>query len=180
MILCIDPGHGGNDPGAIGPSGLTEAEVNVFVGRLLAVKLAEYGHDVIMTRSGMQGISLSDRCHMSNQAKADLYVSLHCNSATNSSAHGSETWHYPGSSAGRAWAQRLQTALVRAGERRNRGIKEGRFDVLQGTKAPAVLLELAFISNPGEEQLLQDQEWLTRVADAIADEINRYSVQRYG
>jgi N-acetylmuramoyl-L-alanine amidase len=168
MIICVDPGHGGNDPGAIGPSGLTEAEVNLFAGRLLATSLAEAGHDVIMTRSGMQGISLSDRCHMSNQAKADLYVSIHCNSASNSEAHGSETWYYTGSVAGKQWAQRLQTALIRSGGRQDRGIKTGTFAVLKGTKAPAVLIELAFISNPDEERLLQDQEWLTHVVDELA------------
>lgn len=168
MVICIDPGHGGNDPGAIGPSGLTEAEVNLVVGRILATRLAEAGHDVLMTRAGAQGVRLSERCHMSNHTGTNLFVSIHCNAASHPNANGSETWHFPGSTAGRAWAEKLHSALIRAGGRRDRGIKQDRFAVLQGTRAPAVLLELAFISNPEEERLLQDPEWLTQVADEIA------------
>ena len=87
--VVIDPGHGGSDPGAIGPTGLHEAEVNLEVGRRVAERLAErYGVQVILTRDRDIYVPLEDRAEHANDAAVDLFVSINCNAARNTEAHG--------------------------------------------------------------------------------------------
>jgi N-acetylmuramoyl-L-alanine amidase len=91
--VVLDPGHGGSDPGAIGPSGLHEAEVNLDVARRVAARLAErYGVQVILTRDRDTYVPLEDRAAHANDAGVDLFVSIHCNAARNLEAHGIATF----------------------------------------------------------------------------------------
>lgn len=91
--VVIDPGHGGSDPGAIGPTGLHEAEVNLDVGRRVAERLAErYGVQVILTRDRDVYVPLEDRAAHANDAAVDLFVSIHCNAARNVEARGIATF----------------------------------------------------------------------------------------
>ena len=170
MRICIDPGHGGGDPGAIGPSGLREADVNIYAAKHLAAGLKVLGHQVKITHEG-GGMGLIQRAAISNGFRTDLFVSIHCNAADKPEACGSETWYCKGSVAGEAWAKKIQAALVKAGGRHDRGIKAGAFAVLRHTIAPAVLVELAFISNPEEEKLLKSTEWVNRVLVGLAKAI---------
>jgi len=175
MKVCIDPGHGGVDSGAVGPGGLCEASVTQYAAKHLAAGLKAIGHQVTITQGG-GGMQLKERAALSNEFKADLFISLHCNAAENPSAHGSETWYCKGSVAGEAWAKKIQAALVKAGGRHDRGIKAGAFAVLRHTIAPAVLVELAFISNPEEEKLLKSTEWVNRVLVGLAKAIGLQAV----
>lgn len=172
MRICIDPGHGGVDSGAVGPSGLHEASVTQYAAKHLAAGLKTIGHQVTITHGG-GGMQLIKRAAVSNRFRADLFISLHCNAAENPSAHGSETWYCRGSVAGEAWAKRLQAALIEVGGRHDRGIKAGSFAVLRHTIAPAILVELAFISNPEEEKLLKSAEWVNRVLVGLAQAIGK-------
>lgn len=91
--VVIDPGHGGSDPGAIGPTGLHEADVNLDVGRRVAERLAErYGVQVILTRDRDTYVPLEERAAHANDAAVDLFVSIHCNAARNTEAHGIATF----------------------------------------------------------------------------------------
>ncbi len=91
--VVIDPGHGGSDPGAIGPTGLTEASVTLDVARRAAERLAvNYGIQVILTRDSDTYVDLEARAAHANDAGADLFVSVHCNSAPNRDAHGVSTY----------------------------------------------------------------------------------------
>lgn len=91
--VVLDPGHGGSDPGAIGPSGLHEAEVNLDVARRVAARLAErYGVQVILTRDRDVYVPLEDRAAHANDAAVDLFVSIHCNAARNAEARGIATF----------------------------------------------------------------------------------------
>lgn len=175
MLIAIDAGHGLPDPGAVGPSGLRESAVTMLAAESLAGRLRELDHTAMLTRIG-PGMPLWERTRVANKATAAAFVSIHCNAATNPAAHGSETLYYPGSVRGAELAQRLQQALVRVGGRRDRGLTErSGLHVLRRTDMPAALVELAFISNPEEEKLLADTDWVTRVARALGDAVHLWA-----
>lgn len=91
--VVIDPGHGGKDPGAIGFSGLKEKDVVLKVAKKVAARLAARGeYEIIMTRDRDKFIPLEERTAIANSRRADLFVSIHANSAPNRKAHGVETY----------------------------------------------------------------------------------------
>ena len=167
MKITIDPGHSGPfEPGACAEN-LTEAEVVLSIGHTLAGLLAAAGHDVLLTRTGnIEADGLAFRADMANSQPADLFVSLHCNSADSAAAHGTEVYCFPGSIQGAALADCIRKRIVAALATVDRGTKEANFQVLRETAAPAVLVETAFLSSPSDRQLLASLAG--RVAFAIA------------
>ena len=174
MRICVDAGHGGHDSGAVGPTGLRESVVNLTAACLLREKLRMRGHDVVMTRDNNTRVPLDRRCRISDEHQVDVFCSLHCNS-DGPTAHGFEVWTTPGDTG----ADRIAEAVIgeiagmqvlhgrydRADGDRD---KEARFYVLRHTKSPAILVEMAFISNPEEETMLREEEFLECYAGAIA------------
>lgn len=178
LSLCIvlDAGHGGHDPGAVGPTGLTEAEVVLDVAKRARSLLWTEGHNVQLTRVANEYVTLSDRADLANGLGADLFISIHCNAFTDSKAHGIETWHYAGSVAGEQLAVVMQRELAHRLDRHDRGVKDTKaLSVLRRTKMPAVLLELAFITNPDEERLLRSDGVRTLAAVAIYDAVREWA-----
>jgi N-acetylmuramoyl-L-alanine amidase len=168
MKICIDPGHGGADPGAIGPTGLKEKDVNLAVGLKLAELLKPIA-EVKLTRTKDIAVSLKDRAAISNSFGCDYFISVHTNSFTDRKVGGVETWAYAKSGQGEKLAKAVQPELVKATGFANRGVKfNTAFAVLRDTKAPAILTETGFISNPAEEKLLRDTAFQGKVARAIA------------
>lgn len=90
--VVIDPGHGGRDTGAIGPHGLREKDVALAIARVLADRLRAFGFGVVLTRKDDSYVSLDERTRIANQARADLFVSVHCNAARRRALSGVETW----------------------------------------------------------------------------------------
>ncbi|MBI5517831.1 MAG: N-acetylmuramoyl-L-alanine amidase [Deltaproteobacteria bacterium] len=91
--VVVDPGHGGSDPGAVGPTGLHEAAVNLDVARRVAERLAtQHGVQVVLSRDRNVYVSLEDRIAQANDARADLFLSIHCNATTNPASHGLSVW----------------------------------------------------------------------------------------
>jgi len=90
--VVIDPGHGGRDTGAIGPRGVREKDVALAIARTLAARLRALGFKVILTRKDDSYVSLDERTRIANQARADLFVSVHCNAARRRTLAGVETW----------------------------------------------------------------------------------------
>jgi N-acetylmuramoyl-L-alanine amidase len=188
-LVCIDPGHGGKngvyDPGAVGPTGLRESVVNFDVGYnrlrpiLEAVATSEVGYPirVVMTRNQERDptMTLAKRPAIANSRGANIFVSIHCNAAIISSAHGTETYYYnDGTSRGdrsRILASYIHNRVIQKTGRYNRGVKSADFYVLRHTRMPSVLHEIAFISNPTEERLLKTGTFRARVATGIRDGI---------
>lgn len=175
-IICIDPGHGGSDPGAIGPAGTRECDVTMAVALQLRDVLAASGHDVMMTRDADVDVSypnsdatmeLQSRCDVANNAGSDVFISVHCNAAETVDAHGTETWYCAGSRRGEQLAARVDSQVAALGLV-DRGAKAGRLYVLRYTAMPAILVETAFISTPTEEQWLCDPAAQANIAAAIA------------
>lgn len=182
--VVIDPGHGGSDTGAIGPSGVTEKEVALAVAKKVRSSLAASGANVIMTRETDRDVYGPDAsANQELQARvnaqlrvpsSEIFVSIHCNAFTNPATHGMETYCFSGSSNGYRLAALLNEELAKAGGLENRGVRTANFYVLKYSSVPAALVELAFITNPAEEKLLASNEWQNKAASAIAKAIGRY------
>ena len=173
MRIVIDPGHGGSDPGAVGPNGLKEAHVNLAVALKIAEKLRKAGVEVKLTRTSDVFVGLQPRCNIANSFGADYFVSIHCNSAGTPEAKGTETYCYKFGGQGEVLAKAIQAELIAATGRANRGVKTANYYVLRRTNMPAVLTELAFINNPEEERLLADPAYQEKCAAAIAKAIGK-------
>ncbi len=174
MKICIDPGHSGPfEPGACA-GGQSEAALNLRIARFLEQELALRGHAVRLTRDGpVADDDLDWRATLANDWGADLYISIHCNSAARVEAEGTETYHYPGSTSGERLARAVQFRICDALLTEDRGVKTANFQVLRQTDCPAVLIECGFISNPIDRAMLADplEQWRigAAIAEAVAD-----------
>lgn len=181
-VIVLDPGHGGSDAGAIGPSGVTEKSVSLAVSLKARNLLANSGYQVVMTRTtdiDVAAPGVSDATEL--QARVDkappnaaMFISVHCNAFSNGSANGVETYYAPGAVKGSRLAHLLNEELLRLGGLNNRGVKAARFYVMTHSKCPASLIELGFITNPREEQLLASEDYQQKLAQAITNAVNRY------
>ena len=172
MKVCVDAGHGGADPGAIGsePRRLEEKDVTLALAFLLEEELAIRGHEVIMTRRQDRTLALDARAEFANRYEAELLLSIHCNAAADPRVEGMEVFHRPGSSAGRAVAATILTHMLAAFPgHENRGVKEADFTVLRETTATGVLVEAEFLTNPTQLKFLADAKNQRGLARAIAE-----------
>lgn len=153
--IFIDPGHGGNDPGAIGKRSREKDNVLKVALRLKTI-LEGYGHEVRLSRSTDVFIPLGERARLANAWGADYFFSLHDNSATAASATGFETYVYNGnvSAATTKLQNAVHSSIANQIGIRDRGRKRANFAVLRLTNMPAVLVEYAFISNYNDETVL--------------------------
>lgn len=185
-VIVIDPGHGGEDSGAIGPSGVMEKDVTLRISKAVKALLKDAGAKVIMTRETDTEVSpkhrqatdvdeLQARCDVANKAKADIFVSIHMDSFTSREATGTTGYYYlKGSATSRRLADAIQSSLVRHLRTVSRGVKTCRFYVVRHTKMPAALIEVAFLSNPKEEKLLTSEKGVKRAATGIVQGISDF------
>lgn len=171
-LVAIDPGHGGNDPGAIGPTGLWEAEVVLDVALRLRELLVRDGIRVLMTRETDATVDLTDRPRMARERGATIFVSIHANASTRASVNGSETYYLTPQSL--VLAQMIQDELGVLLRVPSRGIKTADFLVLRDNDVPSVLVETAFITHADEETRLKDLEFRQRIAQAVYRGITRF------
>ena len=175
LLIVIDPGHGGDDYGAMW-NGRLEKDDNLRLGLAVRDALMYQGIDVLMTRDTDVFIPLADRAAMANDADADLFVALHRNSYTEQTptSNGIENIIYltaPANTTGVA-AQKVLDAVVAVGAQSNRGVTRGNYYVLRRTRMPAMLLEMGFIIDDYDNQLF-DQN-LEAYAQAIAKGVMDY------
>ncbi len=183
--IVLDAGHGGADAGAIGPTGVTEKSVTLRVALELRDLLENEGAKVIMTRTTDRQVSfkgdkasaieeLQARCEVANKSKADIFISIHADSFTNPNARGTTGYYFTGSEKSKKLADCIRKALCEQLRTPSRGTKSCNFYVVRHTSMPATLIELAFISNREEEELLDSDEGVTRAAHGIFDGIEDY------
>ncbi len=215
--ICIDPGHGGEDFGAVGKAGLLEKDVTLKVAnKLRSIIESRLGLRVVMTREKDSDVSLNARAAIANNQRAQLFVSIHVNSSFRASARGSETYFVSLKATDQEaidlarkensahidldeeledddlqmilWnmaqteyirqssmlAEQIQQELNDLLDTRNRGVKQAPFRVLMRVAMPAVLVEVAFISNESEERKLMNEAFLENVALAIYRGITRF------
>ena len=176
MKVFLNPGHAPNghpDPGAVNEeTGLRESDVALAVGKSAASYLNAAGVETEL----LQSDSLYEICETANSSDADIFVSIHCNAADAEEANGTETWACAGSYCGNMLANCIQCQIIDALDTTDRGVKiatpgvNGLY-VLTNTDMPAVLVELAFITNPSDEEILASaQDALARaVARGVTD-----------
>jgi len=176
--VALDPGHGGRDPGAVGPGGIREAEVNLLIALELKPVLERAGFEVLLTRTGDRELGptlatdLRRRSDMVNDWGADACVSIHCNASGTAdpgrTANGIETYALPGGRA-EALARHIHRFLVVFTGAKDRGVRTNkRFWMLRMTAPPAVLVECGYVTNAGECALLQEHSYRTKLALAMA------------
>lgn len=154
--ICLDYGHGGNDPGAV-YKGRKEADDNLALGKAVAAELRRHGVEVDETRTADKTVSLGERSSFANSKGCDYFISFHRNAFKLEQAKGVETFVYTSPSTKSVQlAEKIQTALVGIGFT-NRGVKRANFHVLRETNAPAVLVEVGFIDNSGDNRLFDSK-----------------------
>lgn len=166
--ICIDPGHGGKDPGAVNGN-YQEKNFNLDIAKKIAFFLeSEGGFKTTFTRTEDVYVSLDDRCKIANQSKCDFFISIHINSARDPSANGIETLCYDEFQS-KNLAKYIQRTLISATGVRDRGVKvTNMLYVLNSTKMPAVLVEAGFISNQEDLDWLMEDDYQNKIAEAIA------------
>ncbi len=224
--VVIDAGHGGSDTGAKGASGSLEKDVVLAVARNLAARLRARGLQVVMTRDADVRVPLEERTAIANDARGDLFVSIHANASYDADIHGSETYflalqasdesaadvaarensvfaaeresgveaigdpfisllgdlisteHLDESS---TFARSVQDSL-HAIPVKSRGVKQAMFVVLSGVQMPAALVEIGFVTNPGDEAVIGGTAGRNAIVDAIEAAVldfgRRYDARR--
>jgi len=171
MKVTIDPGHGGRDPGAVGPTGVQEKNVCLAVS-LRVRELLRGQVSVHLTRETDVDVPLSRRLPA---ADAACYISIHCNAHKDREANGTETFYRVGGHTdSKRLAEIIQRRLLAQLRLRDRGVKTKNLQVIRQATCPAVLVELAFISNHAEESLLESEDGQERAARAIASGIAEF------
>jgi N-acetylmuramoyl-L-alanine amidase len=219
-LVVIDAGHGGRDPGAVGPNGTREKDINLQMARrVVEILRQDPTLDVRMTRNRDTLIALRDRARFANGWRAEgqpaLFMSIHCNAHPLRSETGYETFflseartedarrvqamedaaeQYEERSTSRnpldfimsdlrqnqylressEWAQLIQDRLRQVHPGPNRGVKQAGFAVLVGAFMPAVLVEIGFISNRTEEQMLADARQQETIARQLATSVQDF------
>lgn len=220
IIIAIDAGHGGRDPGAIGPAGTFEKNITLAVAREVARQVnAMRGYRAVLIRDSDVFIPLEQRYRLAREAQADLFVSVHADAAPRSSAAGSSVYVLSTRGAtneAARWladrenaadlvggvklddkdntlaavlldlaqsatmkasedaANQVLNALKRVGKAHKPAVERANFVVLRSPDVPSMLVEAAFISNPGEERKLNDPAYRSRLSAAVADGIRDF------
>lgn len=196
LKIVLDPGHGGDDSGAITPSrDLYEKEITLELARRVGKILRGHGLKVRATRDSDKTVTLNERAAVARKEKADLFVSIHANQAANINACGVETFvltpsGYPGTADGsppRGWqignkndynnnllGYAIHKQLTGIEQTFDRGLKRQSFFVLRETHCPAVLIECGFLSNRDEARRMKEHAWQSACAEKIAAGIIDY------
>ena len=184
--IAIDPGHGGSDSGAIGPTGIMEKSITMRVSRELKRLLEAEGATVILTRTGDTEVSekgasatsveeLQARCDIANRNAADIFISIHLDAFSSPDARGTTGYYYVGGSAdSKRLADCVKRHVIQHIGTFDRGTKGENFYVCRHTDMPAMLLETAFISNPQEEQMMNSANGVEQAANGIAEGLAEY------
>ncbi len=191
--ICLDPGHGGKDPGfCVGNN--VEAKCNLLLAKELRQQLTRAGFKVALTRNSDSAVELADRPEQAKRRKADLFVSLHFNAAeaAPNSVRGTEVYCLTPAGAASTNARGeagncapcpgnhlndknlflaylVQKALTRNLETEDRGVRRARFVVLKDAVMPAILIEAGFMSHPGEGRKILDPTYRRQIAQAIVE-----------
>jgi N-acetylmuramoyl-L-alanine amidase len=182
-LIVIDPGHGGNDPGAMNQQyGLVESHLTLTIAQKLKADLERAGWRVILTRDGDYEVGdpngddhqeLQARCDVANAGGARLFISVHINSSVSSEPSGLTTYFWR--AADRSLAQAIQSATVHDTGAGDDGVKREEFYVIRHTDMNAVLVENTYLSNAHDAALLQQTWFLDRIAAGIAHGVQDYT-----
>lgn len=186
-IVVIDSGHGGLDGGKEGKTGILEKTINLAISYKLKALLEENGYQVVMTRTDDNGLysdsdsnkkiaDMKKRCEIIENSNADVVVSVHQNSFSDSKVSGAQVFYYTHSAEGKKFAGIMQASFKENLNNNNNRVEKANntYYMLIHTKAPTIIAECGFLSNPDEEQLLSSEEYQQKVAQALYNGIETY------
>ena len=171
--IVIDAGHGGVDGGAVGKTtGVTESELNLKYAFALKKICEDFGFKVILTRCDAEGLydenasskkksEMEKRKKMIEKARPNFVVSIHMNSFSGGGVRGAHVFYGEKSTSGKLLAESVANELARNIPYAHKTAKVGDYFILNNVNYPSVLIECGFLSNPEEEKLLQNQEYIT-------------------
>lgn len=170
--IVIDAGHGGTDSGALANT-FYEKEVTLETAQILADRLRQAGANVIMTRSSDVFVGLEDRAYISNSSNADAFISLHYDSTEKrNEVSGTTTYYYHDEE--KPLADLVNQYLTQYGALPNNGVRFGDYLVIRENYQPGILLELGYLNNDHDQQVVNTTAYQTQVADAIYQALNQY------
>lgn len=178
IVVIIDPGHGGKDPGAIGLGGLQEKNVILPISKQITALLEKQGVQVVMTRDSDYFVDLAPRVTIAERANADLFVSIHANAmpANRTDISGIETYYF---SSGDRLARAIHSSVLQNVNIRDRGVRKARFYVLRKSSMPSVLVEVGFVTGNEDSSRLGTSAYQNQMAAAIANGILQYIKQNF-
>lgn len=171
--IILDPGHGGNDPGAIGINGTLEKSHTLSTAERVAQGLREAGATVLMTRADDKYVSLEERVRISNSYATDAFISLHYNAFPLEGVNGFSTY-YASSGNERALASSIQSGLEGNMALNSRGLMQNGFHVMQNNSDLSVLVELGFITSPYDLSVIRTADHKANAADGIVEGVLNY------
>ncbi len=176
VVVIVDPGHGGKDPGAIGLGGLQEKHVILPISKQITAILARQGVQVVMTRDSDYFVDLAPRVAIAERANGDLFVSIHANAmpANRTDISGLETYYF---SSGERLARTIHNSVLQGVNIRDRGVRKARFYVLRKSSMPSVLVEVGFVTGREDSARLGTAAYQNQMAEAIARGILQYIKQ---
>jgi N-acetylmuramoyl-L-alanine amidase len=190
VVVVIDAGHGGRDPGASGNRGVSEEEVNLKVALKLRRLIEQGGGTAIMIREDDSGLyteggktegtrkseDLKNRHAIINSCGADILISIHVNSFPQSQYYGAQTFYMKEENKSRKLAESIQKELIkvlnRGNDRKAKAIDS--IYILRNNNIPGALIECGFLSNHEEEQLLDDEHYQEKIAWSIFVGVIKY------
>lgn len=184
LTIVLDPGHGGKDSGAVAEDKTTEKSLTLRLAPRVEAMLRAKGYNVIMTRTTDEFIALSERADIANRNNADLFVSMHFNSAGGPSAYGIEVLYASENDVAlkkdcgdqTKLAREILNALLKETGANSRGIKNRpELAVLRRTNMTACLIEGGFMSNPDELEQIKSDSYLDKLANGIVKGIENYN-----
>ncbi|MHC5597235.1 MAG: N-acetylmuramoyl-L-alanine amidase [Nostoc sp.] len=178
VVVIIDPGHGGKDSGALGIGGAREKDVILPIGKRLAEILQQHGIQVIMTRDSDYFVTLPGRVQLAERANADVFVSIHANSAGASrpDVNGLEVYYYD---SGLDLARVVRSSILQSiGTLKDRGVRRARFYVLRKSSMPSILVETGYMTGREDMARLRTSAYQNEMAEAIARGVLQYLKRR--
>ena len=174
--IVIDPGHGGKDPGATSVSGVEEKDFTLSLAqRVYELLQRDSMFEPYLTRNHDSFIALEERARLANEMQADALISLHGNTYEGPEAvSGTETYYFAEGDGSSDLAQIIHRHLIDAVGFKDRGIRQEDWKVLRTSEVPAVLAEIGFLTNPGNETVLLSEAGQEKAARAIADALKQY------
>ncbi|QZY54586.1 N-acetylmuramoyl-L-alanine amidase CwlD [Crassaminicella profunda] len=188
-VIIIDAGHGGIDGGAVGKNGVLESKINLEIALRVRKLLEQDGAIVLLTRDQDMGLysddgtirkkkneDLKNRKKLRDESEADIFVSIHMNSFSESKYYGAQTFYPKNSDESKRLAELMQEEFIRVLDNGNKRVAKQKSDIylLKQCSMPTVLVECGFLSNPTEERLFQDEKYQEKVAWSIYIGILRY------
>lgn len=170
-VVFVDAGHGGTDPGAVA-NGIKEKDINLSVALKIRNKLKNLGVEVVMNRERDVFVDYKDTAVIANNSKADVFVSIHQNSAGTTSANGIETFY--NKDIDKLYGQILHNSIISSTGAYDRHLKWNDYTVTVKTTMPAVLIECGFLTNAEEAAKLKTDSYQEKIANGIVNGIMEY------